>query len=29
VAWDADEHDPFVNANTPDELAALQPEFGF
>lgn len=25
VAWDADDSDPFANANTPEELAALQP----
>jgi molybdenum cofactor guanylyltransferase len=30
VKWDAGEADPFANANTPDELAALQPvESGF
>lgn len=25
VAWEPDDGDPFANANTPDELAALQP----
>ncbi|HEX5377740.1 MAG TPA: molybdenum cofactor guanylyltransferase [Phenylobacterium sp.] len=32
VAWDAEEADPFANANTPEELAALQSggsEFGY
>lgn len=32
VAWEPDDADPFANANTPDELAALQPSlnsFGF
>lgn len=29
VDWPAGEHDPFANANTPEDLAALQPEFGF
>lgn len=32
VMWEAGEHDPFANANTPDELDALQPaacSFGF
>lgn len=28
VQWDAEGPDPFVNANTPDDLAALQAEFG-
>lgn len=32
VAWDAGDADPFANANTPEELAALQPgarSFGY
>lgn len=32
VAWEAGDADPFANANTPDELAALQPHaeaFGY
>jgi molybdopterin-guanine dinucleotide biosynthesis protein A len=29
VTWDVGEFDPFVNANTPEDLAALQAEFRF
>jgi molybdopterin-guanine dinucleotide biosynthesis protein A len=32
VAWESGDADPFANANTPDELAALQPHsdaFGY